>query len=156
MVHVLASYSSFIVEGTFSSNTGKTVSRHRRMLLTLGACARVTVVGLCVILSVTTLAASYLVYESNLRCCKVPYGVPNVWFVWISQKTLCSPVLASFANSKLLDFARASDSMTWRINRLRYIRCIFPLTLSACAVASIPPLSPTIVGWQWLLGKSKA
>ena len=46
-------------------------------LLTLGACARVTVVGLCVILSVITLAATYLVYESNLRCCKVPYGVPN-------------------------------------------------------------------------------
>lgn len=40
VVHVLASYSSFIVEGTFSSNTGKTVSRniwHRRML----CCSRI-------------------------------------------------------------------------------------------------------------------
>ena len=46
-------------------------------LLTLGACARVTVVVLCVCLSVTTLAATYLVYESKLLCCKVPYGVPN-------------------------------------------------------------------------------
>ena len=51
------------------------------LLLTLGACARVTVVGLSVCpsvcLSVTALAATYLVCESNLRCCKVPYGVPN-------------------------------------------------------------------------------
>ena len=39
---------------------------------------RVTVVVLCVILSVTTLAATYLVCESNLRCYKVPYDVPNV------------------------------------------------------------------------------
>ena len=45
--------------------------------LTLGACARVTVVVLCVCLSVTTLAATYLVYESKLLCYKVPYGVPN-------------------------------------------------------------------------------
>ena len=57
---------------------------------TLGACARVTVV----ILSVTTLAATctYLVYESNLRCYRVPYGIPNA-------KTLYSPILASFADS---------------------------------------------------------
>ena len=32
--------------------------------------------------------------------------------VWISPKMLCLPVLTSFADSKLLDFARASDSMT--------------------------------------------
>ena len=39
---------------------------------------RVTVVVLCVIpLSVTTLAATYLVCESNLLCYKVPYDVPN-------------------------------------------------------------------------------
>ena len=30
-----------------------------------------------VCLSVITLAATYLVCESNSRCCKVPYGVPN-------------------------------------------------------------------------------
>ena len=46
-------------------------------LLTLGACARVTVVGLSFCLSVTALAATYLVCESNLQSCKVPYGVPN-------------------------------------------------------------------------------
>ena len=47
-------------------------------------------------LSVTTLAATYLVCESNLQCYKVPYGLPNAWFVWILPKTLYSPVLASF------------------------------------------------------------
>ena len=37
-------------------------------LLTLGACARVRVVVLCVCLSVTTLAATYLVYTLKVRC----------------------------------------------------------------------------------------
>ena len=41
-----------------------------------------TVVVLCVCLSVTTLAATYLVYKSKLLYYKVPYGVPNAWFVW--------------------------------------------------------------------------
>ena len=45
--------------------------------LTLGACARVMVVVLSVGLSVTTLAATYLVCKSNLQCYKVPYGIPN-------------------------------------------------------------------------------
>ena len=48
------------------------------LLLTLGACAaRVMVVVLCVYLSVTMLAATYLVFESKLWCCKVPYDVLN-------------------------------------------------------------------------------
>ena len=33
--------------------------------------------SVCVCLSLTTLAATYLVGESNLQCYKVPYGVPN-------------------------------------------------------------------------------
>ena len=61
--------------------------------------------------------------------------------MWISPKTLCLPVLASFADSKLLDFARASDSMTLRINRTlcvaRYIRYVRLLTLSACALGTV-------------------
>ena len=78
-------------------------------LLTLGACARVTVVVLCVCvsvcLSVTKLAATYLVCKSKLRCYTIPHGVPNACIVWIPLKTLCSPVLASFADGKLLDFS---------------------------------------------------
>ena len=38
---------------------------------------RVTVVVLCVCLSVITLAAIYLICESNFRYCKVPCDVPN-------------------------------------------------------------------------------
>ena len=39
-------------------------------------------------------------------CYEVPHGIPSALFVWISSKTLCSQVLASFADSKLLDFSR--------------------------------------------------
>ena len=34
-----------------------------------------------VCLSVTALAAMYLVYKSQVRCCKVPYGISNVRIV---------------------------------------------------------------------------
>ena len=60
--------------------------------------------------------------------------------MWISPKTLRSPVLASFADSKLLDFCPASSSMTLRINRTlcvaHYIRYIL-LPLSACALGMV-------------------
>ena len=49
-------------------------------------------VSLCV--SVTALAATYLVYKSQVRCYKVPYGVVNVCIVWILLKMLCSKVMA--------------------------------------------------------------
>ena len=79
------------------------------ILLTPGTCTRVTVVVLCVCVSVcvTKLTATYLVCESQVQACKIPYGVPNACtccIVWISLKALCSPVLASFADAKLLDF----------------------------------------------------
>ena len=38
------------------------------ILLTLGACVRVMVVTLCVYMSVTTLAATYLVYTLKVGC----------------------------------------------------------------------------------------
>ena len=50
-------------------------------------------------MSDTKLAATYLVYESKVRCYKVPYAIPNVCIVCISLKTLCLSVLASFANA---------------------------------------------------------
>ena len=65
---------------------------------------RVTVVVLCVCvcvcvcvsvcLSVTTLAATYLVYTSQVRCHRVVYGVFKILVVWLSLKTLRSKVLA--------------------------------------------------------------
>ena len=36
----------------------------------------------------------------------LPYGVPNACIMWISPKMLCLPILASFADSKLLDFSQ--------------------------------------------------
>ena len=56
-------------------------------------------------LSVTKLAATYLVCESKLQYYKVPYGVPNACIVWILLKTLYLPVSVSFADGKLLDFS---------------------------------------------------
>ena len=122
---------------------------------------RVTVVVLCVCvcvcLSVTKLTATYM------------YLVTKAWFVWIYLKMLCSPVLGSFADSKLLDFARA---MTSHINITlcvaRYIWYVRLLTLGACTLGTVakivhPRRLPrsvqllTLVGWQctWLLFNSK-
>ena len=72
-------------------------------------------VCVCVCPSVTKLVATYLICESTVWCYKVPYGIPNTLFVWISLKTLCLPVLASFADSKL----PASGSITLRVNICR-------------------------------------
>ena len=61
--------------------------------------------SLCLCVSITKLAATYLVCKSKLRCYRIPYGVPNACIEWIPLKTLCLPVLASFADGKLLDFS---------------------------------------------------
>ena len=63
----------------------------------------VTVVILCV--SVTKLAATYLVCKSKLWCYMIPYGVSNACIGWTPPKTLCSLVLVSSADDKLLDFS---------------------------------------------------
>ena len=66
-------------------------------LLTLGACARGTVVilsvCLSVCLSVTTLAATYLVFKSQVKCHRVLHGVFDRCIVWILLKTFRSKVL---------------------------------------------------------------
>ena len=63
-------------------------------------CHRITVVILCICLSVTT-KSIYLIYTSKVRCHRVLYGVVKILVVWFSLKTLCSKVLASFANDFL-------------------------------------------------------
>jgi hypothetical protein len=45
---------------------------------------------------------------------KVPYSV-SACIVWISLKTLGSPVLPSFADSKLLDFSTSKKTMFYII-----------------------------------------
>ena len=69
---------------------------------------RVTVV-MC--LSVTTLAATYLVYTSQVWFRRVLYGVFKVLVVWLSLKTLRSRVLASFADHRRLP--RSSTTSRW-------------------------------------------
>ena len=87
-------------------------------------------------MSVIKLAATYLVRESKVQVCKVPYGIPNACIVWIPLKMLCSPVMVSFADSKFLDFFPASGSMALRINRMLsvacYIRYVRIINLSVC------------------------
>ena len=58
----------------------------------------VTVVVLCVYLSVTTKSATYLVYTSKLRCHRVLYDVFKVFVVWLSLKMPHSKVLVSFVD----------------------------------------------------------
>ena len=59
-------------------------------------------------MSVTKLATTYLVCESEVQCYKVSYGTPNACIVWISLKTFFSSVSVSLADAKLLDLT--SDS----------------------------------------------
>ena len=48
----------------------------------------VVVLCVCVCLSVTALAATYLVCTSKLRHHRVPCGLLKLWIVWISLKIL--------------------------------------------------------------------
>ena len=50
-------------------------------------------VCLSVCLSVTTLAATYLVFKSQVKCHWVLHDVFDGWIVWILLKMLCSKVL---------------------------------------------------------------
>ena len=61
-------------------------------LLTLSACTRVTVVIVCV--SVTMLAATYLVCMSKVRHHRVPCRLLKICIVWSSLKMFCSGDIA--------------------------------------------------------------
>ena len=58
------------------------------MSLTLGACARDTIIVLCLSVSVIKLAATYLICKSKTQYHTVLYGVPNACIVWISPTLL--------------------------------------------------------------------
>ena len=48
----------------------------------------------CVCLYVTSLGSTYLIFESKVKCYKVPYGIPNGMHVLYGFR--------SFADSKIL------------------------------------------------------
>ena len=73
-------------------------------------------VYVCLCVSITVLAATYLVYKSQIGCYKVPCGVSNVCIVWILLKTLCSPVLASFAYNRCLASTLSDETLMDRMN----------------------------------------
>ena len=75
-------------------------------------------VGYCsrsVCLSVCYQASGYTLFLNA----KVPYRDPNAYVVWISLIPLSSPVLALFADSKLLDLTLCINRM---LSVARYIR----------------------------------
>ena len=82
--------------------------------LTLGACARGTVVGLCVCvyLSVTALTATYIILKSKVRYHRGLHGVFNICNVWLSLKTLYSKVMASFTYHGCLPRSLTSSRRT--------------------------------------------
>ena len=59
-------------------------SRRTLLLKTLGACVAGLRQSFCV--SVTVLAATYILCKSQRRWCKVPYSISNVCIVWISER----------------------------------------------------------------------
>ena len=93
-----------------------------------------------VYLSVNSLAAIYRVCKSKLWCYTIPYGVPNAWNVWILLKTLCLPVLASFADGKLLTFPKAALNIPicMKGHVLVYTYALYGM-LSACTSFSESP-----------------
>ena len=63
------------------------------------ACARgvITVLGLCVCVYVTTLAAASFIFTLELKCEQVYHGILFIFNWWILIKMLRSEVMASFA-----------------------------------------------------------
>ena len=91
-----------------------------------------------VCLSVTTLAATYLVCKSKVQYCKVPYGIPNACIVWIPLRTLCSLVLTSFADGKLLNFFPSGTQCSIYTKRHVYAYALYSM-LGTCARISESP-----------------
>ena len=132
-------------------------------LLTLGACAAGLRWSLCVCvcLSITKLLLLHTSFASP-KCSVIRF------LIAFQRRDLCGflrkrfvcQFWASFADSKLLDFARASDSMTLRVNRTLcvgcYIRYVRLLTLGACALGTVAKIInpghhcrlPCSVHWQ--------
>ena len=88
-----------------------------KLFLTLGACTRVTVVILCMCLSVCYKASGYI------PCLQIQSaaGASNACIIWSLLTPRSSPVLASFADSKL----RILDLTLQTLSIARYIRSAY-------------------------------
>ena len=79
-----------------------------------GYSSRSVIVSVCV--SVTMLTATYLVFSSKFTCHLAFCAAFKVYIMWISAKTLCSKVMATFGDHLcLLCFLdkRDSDGFFW-------------------------------------------
>ena len=77
-----------------------------------GYCSCSLCVYVCICVSITKLAVTYLVYTLKTRCHYASHGIFKICIVWILLKTLCSKVLATFANHHcLLRFLSSSPLM---------------------------------------------
>ena len=88
---------------------------------------RVTVVVcvcVCKCLSVTMLAATYLVFTSKMRRLRVLYGVFPIFNLWILLKMLCSKVLVSFTDATAFLTPRRALNRQKSQQRLRRVRII--------------------------------
>ena len=54
------------------------------------------------VITITMLATTYLIYMSKIQCYRVLYGVFKVFVVWLLLKMFRSKVLASFADHDCL------------------------------------------------------
>ena len=83
--------------------------------------------GSRVCVSVTALTATYLVYKSQIRCYKVPWGVLNVHIVWKALKTLVLQfwrhLLKTAAFHALWRDLDEEDEQQWALSR--YKVCAF-------------------------------
>ena len=74
--------------------------------------AGITVVSLCVCLSVTAVTATYLVRKAKVRYHMVLYSDLQICNMWLSLKTLLSKVMALFAYHYCLPRSLASSRWT--------------------------------------------
>jgi hypothetical protein len=86
-----------------------------------------------VILSFTSVTATHgLVCES--KC-----GVPKACIVWISLKTLCLQVLASFADATLLDFSlRNTQRSIYTYSHEQYVYALYGMYIVRITKPMVP------------------
>ena len=113
-------------------------------------CMRESYGSRSVCLSVTKLAATYLICESKVQCYKAPYGVPNACIVWILLKWLSLSISASFADAKLLDFSPSGTQLSiyTKSHVFRHTHTLYMYNIMALSKLELPRAqNPRHVVW---------